>query len=415
MPGDGAPDSDVAARLVGRTPVCGGSGVPERHGSQAPQGPSRRAVEQVPGRKQPLPPEADPIREGRRYPFVAGTLEGQDAGPRLDLSPASGSGSSPRRRSKRLSTETTGIAGLLFDGVMSKYCGQTAIVRSRVTRIINERTGTMRHFSNEAIMLEDVVCTGDYLQLVPRRIYDYWREIWLERSSSGLADGSDPQGRGMAVARRSEEADHRSIARRQEPVADTRAQRGELEAIAGLRLGPIVRCDARSERWLLRRGRRPHPRTDPGRARNRCIRDRDSALAVAVVCGLGLGDAATVFASTRPESRPRVLTNLLLALTLTSVAGALVVSRPPRRSRGCAAGGLTAPEVLLLGVGAVVTALFEAVRAFLLGCSRFRPQALVQAVWPWVYAGLLLVVSLTSGLSVVAAITCWVAASELQH
>ena len=30
-------------------------------------------------------------------------------------------------------------------------------------------------------------------------------------------------------------------------------------------------------------------------------------------------------------------------------------------------------------------------------------------MWPWVYAGLLLLVSLTSGLSVVAAITCWVA------
>jgi hypothetical protein len=39
----------------------------------------------------------------------------------------------------------------------------------------------MRHFANEAIMLEGVVCTGDYLQLCPRRIYDYWREIWLER------------------------------------------------------------------------------------------------------------------------------------------------------------------------------------------------------------------------------------------
>lgn len=134
-----------------------------------------------------------------------------------------------------------------------------------------------------------------------------------------------------------------------------------------------------------------------------------SALAVAVVCGFGLGDAATVFASTRPESRPRVLTNLLLALTLTSVAGAVAVFLVYRGLGAVRLNALTAPEVLLLGVGVVVTALFEAVRAFLLGCSRFRPQALVQAVWPWVYAGLLLLVSLTSGLSVVAVITCWVA------
>jgi O-antigen/teichoic acid export membrane protein len=133
-----------------------------------------------------------------------------------------------------------------------------------------------------------------------------------------------------------------------------------------------------------------------------------SALAVAVVCGLGLGDAATVFASTRPESRPRVLTNLILALTLTSLAGAVAVFLVYRALGSGRLDGITMPEVLLLAIGAVVTALFEAVRAFLIGCSRFRSQALVQGVWPWVYAGVLLAVSLTSGLSVVAAITCWV-------
>ena len=66
-------------------------------------------------------------------------------------------------------------------------------------------------------------------------------------------------------------------------------------------------------------------------------------------------------------------------------------------------------EVFLLGIGVVATALHEVAKAFLLGCSVFRSQALVQAVWPWVYAGLLLAVSLTSGLTVVAAITCWAA------
>ena len=87
-----------------------------------------------------------------------------------------------------------------------------------------------------------------------------------------------------------------------------------------------------------------------------------SALAVAVVCGLGLGDAATVFASTRPESRPRVLTNLLLALTLTSVAGAVAVFLVYRGLGAVRLDGLTTPEVLLLGVGVVATALFEAVQ-----------------------------------------------------
>jgi O-antigen/teichoic acid export membrane protein len=134
-----------------------------------------------------------------------------------------------------------------------------------------------------------------------------------------------------------------------------------------------------------------------------------SALAVAVICGLGLGDAAAVFASTRPDTRPRVLTNLLLVLTLTSVAGALAVSVVFDALGGARPDGITKLEVFLIGVGVVVTALFEAVKAFLLGCSRFRSQALVQGLWPWVYAGLLLAVSLTRGLTVVASVTCWVA------
>jgi O-antigen/teichoic acid export membrane protein len=132
-----------------------------------------------------------------------------------------------------------------------------------------------------------------------------------------------------------------------------------------------------------------------------------SALGVAVTCGLGLGDAAAVFASTRPETRARVLANLLLALTLTSATGALVVAAVLVLG-GIRPDGITSLEVSLLGVGVVVTALFEAVKAFLLGCSRFRSQALVQGTWPWIYAGLLLLISLTIGLSVVAALICWV-------
>ena len=133
-----------------------------------------------------------------------------------------------------------------------------------------------------------------------------------------------------------------------------------------------------------------------------------TSLVTAYLCGLGLGEAATVFASTRPESRPQQLTNLLLASMLTSVAAAAAVSVLLEALAGVRPRGITTLEVFLLGVGVVVTALFEAAKAFLLGCSRFRSQALVQAVWPWVYAGLLLFVSLTRGLSVLASITCWV-------
>jgi hypothetical protein len=121
------------------------------------------------------------VSGGRRYPFVAGRLEGSTPVQTLDLQP----GELVRIKSKEEIEETLDRnnrnRGLLFDGVMSKYCGQTATVRSRVWKIINEETGTMRHFKTACVMLEGVTCTGDYMQFCPRRIYDYWREIWLDR------------------------------------------------------------------------------------------------------------------------------------------------------------------------------------------------------------------------------------------
>jgi hypothetical protein len=122
------------------------------------------------------------IREGRPYPFVAGTLEGKTpTGRPLNLQPGDWVRIKPKEEIEKTLNADNRNRGLLFDGVMSKYCGRTARVRSRVDKIINERTGTMTHLANECIMLEDVVCTGDYMQLCPRRIYDYWRENWLER------------------------------------------------------------------------------------------------------------------------------------------------------------------------------------------------------------------------------------------
>jgi hypothetical protein len=121
------------------------------------------------------------IRGGRRYPFVAGMLDGKTPTERLDLQPGEWVRIKSKTEIERTLDRNNKNRGLLFDGVMGKYCGQTARVRARVTKIINERTGTMRHLPNEAIMLEGVVCTGRYMQLCPRRIYDYWRENWLER------------------------------------------------------------------------------------------------------------------------------------------------------------------------------------------------------------------------------------------
>ena len=39
----------------------------------------------------------------------------------------------------------------------------------------------MLHIKGDCIILDGVICTGDYHRSCPRSIYPYWREIWLKR------------------------------------------------------------------------------------------------------------------------------------------------------------------------------------------------------------------------------------------
>ena len=67
---------------------------------------------------------------------------------------------------------------------MARYCGQTATVKSAVTRILDEQTGKMRLMKEPCIILSGVVCLAEYSEcrlMCPRAIPSYWREIWLER------------------------------------------------------------------------------------------------------------------------------------------------------------------------------------------------------------------------------------------
>ena len=73
------------------------------------------------------------------------------------------------------------LDALPFMPEMLKYCGRRARVRSRVSRIVDEKTGRMLRLPGDCIILEGVICTADYHQFCPRSIYPYWREIWLRR------------------------------------------------------------------------------------------------------------------------------------------------------------------------------------------------------------------------------------------
>ena len=75
--------------------------------------------------------------------------------------------------------------GMWFDVEMLAFCGKGPfMVRGRVERIVNEKTGEMMALRNPCIILDGVTCSGNYLyqrMFSPRHEYPFWREIWLER------------------------------------------------------------------------------------------------------------------------------------------------------------------------------------------------------------------------------------------
>ncbi|MFJ2028461.1 hypothetical protein [Streptosporangium sp. NPDC087985] len=121
------------------------------------------------------------IREGLRWGFVKGRLAGATPSDILDLQP----GELVRIKSKEEIVKTLNQdllnRGMGFEEEMSRYCGQTARVLSRVDRCIDERTGRMLQMKNPCIVLEGIVCAGAYTVSCPREFIPFWREIWLER------------------------------------------------------------------------------------------------------------------------------------------------------------------------------------------------------------------------------------------
>jgi len=84
--------------------------------------------------------------------------------------------------------------GLYFGNEEVPFCGGTYRVKSRVARIINERTGKMMEFKNESVILDGVYCEARYSDkrlFCPRSIYPMWREIWLERVTEASAQQGD--------------------------------------------------------------------------------------------------------------------------------------------------------------------------------------------------------------------------------
>jgi O-antigen/teichoic acid export membrane protein len=133
-----------------------------------------------------------------------------------------------------------------------------------------------------------------------------------------------------------------------------------------------------------------------------------TAMVTARCANLGLNEATRVFAAQRPAHRATLLTNLVLAVTALSAAGALVVCAALAALPGATPPGIGTPQLVVLLLATVATALVYAGYSYLQGCSRFRPYGLVQSTGAWLYAALLAATWVGPGLTATRAASAWV-------
>lgn len=126
------------------------------------------------------------LRGGKPWPTVTGRIRVGAPTPTdvLDLRP----GERVRVRTVEEIERTINAQGfnrgMRFDVEMVKYCDAEYTVKSRVTKIINEKTGKMMKMTNPCILLDDVYCRAECTpgrRGCPRAVNTYWREIWLKR------------------------------------------------------------------------------------------------------------------------------------------------------------------------------------------------------------------------------------------
>ena len=120
------------------------------------------------------------IRGGQRYPVLTGRLA-KTPRTTLDLQPGELVRVKTREQIEATLDTRNRNRGLMFDVEMLRYCGRTARVKQRIERIIDEHTGRMLEIDSDCVTLDGFVCMADYHRLCTRSVYEYFREIWLER------------------------------------------------------------------------------------------------------------------------------------------------------------------------------------------------------------------------------------------
>ena len=74
--------------------------------------------------------------------------------------------------------------GLMFTKELIPYCGKISKIIRIVKKTISDVNGEMINYSNNCIILENVICTGfisDKRYFCPKSCFPFWRKIWLKR------------------------------------------------------------------------------------------------------------------------------------------------------------------------------------------------------------------------------------------
>jgi O-antigen/teichoic acid export membrane protein len=138
-----------------------------------------------------------------------------------------------------------------------------------------------------------------------------------------------------------------------------------------------------------------------------------TALVVAHVAGLGVGEATTVLSARHPERRPVLFANALVFFLGSGLVAATLAFLGLTLS-GIEPAGVGSPELLILALGIISCAAGEAGYSFLIGVERLRQFAFVTGCASWVYAGLVFVLWAGPGLTVGRAALAWTATEALR-
>ncbi len=135
-----------------------------------------------------------------------------------------------------------------------------------------------------------------------------------------------------------------------------------------------------------------------------------SAQVMGYLAPVGVSEATLVFAAKRPDARPRLVANLLLAASAGAVVVAalligLLVAVPTIRPAG-----IGTVELLSLGLATVAAAMAQSGQQFMTGCGLFTQQAVTTTSALWLYPLVLLTIWGVSNLTVANATVAWAAA-----